>query len=249
MSRLSDLVERMKEVDVGEYPDVHQLDDLGVALWVLLVAWEKLGETLSADEVAVASTRVCRRALSRQMAAHVLDGARGLVAVVRGSRAPRRYEVLRLGEEKIRASKAEAIIVDPARPFEAVQALERLLNSITGQVDICDPYVCGKTLIALAEIPPSRPIRLLTQSISDPPAFRRKLQAYSRQFGNLDLRLPAVPDLHDRYLIDGDRMWWLGQSLNGIGKKHSLIVPVGPDLRIPTAQFFAQRWATASKWN
>lgn len=246
---MSESVRSFAQVDVGAYPDVHTLDDdLDVALWVLLVGSEKLGlASMSAADVAEAATLQMRRALSRQRAAAVLSSAKGLVARV-GRSKPAQFTILRAGVERINGRQGGVLMIDPTTAFSGLQQLDAILGGVNGELSICDPYVDDKTLVALTAVPKAVPIKLLTLNISDPQQFRRRLQAYDREYGNLEIRGSPTPDLHDRYMIDSSRMWLLGQSLNGIGKKQTFIVTIGEDVRAATDRAFRQRWSGAARW-
>lgn len=246
---VNELAERFQQVDVSEYPDVHLLvDDLDVILWVLLVAGEKLEvEAMSATEIASVATLGLRRALTRQQIVHLLRVQRGLVAR-HGRGSPARFVLMRPGAERIRGKLSAVVIVDPAGAFTALERLDQILGTIGPEVLLCDPYVDDKTLTALTGVPKSTQIKLLTLNISDPAQFRRKLQAYDNEYGNLELRVSSTRDLHDRYMIDATRMFILGQSLNGIGKKQTFIVATGEDVRSVMETTFRQRWLKASAW-
>lgn len=246
---MSDVTSRFKKVDVSSFPDIHLLDDdLDVVLWVLVVGHEKLNiPSMSAAEVADVATTVFRRPLSRQRAASLLADEKKYVAREARS-SPARFVVMQAGIDLIRGKKTAVVIVDPEASFSALRQLDQLLGSVEGEVLLCDPYVDDKTLLALAGVPKASSIKLLSLNISDPPQFRRKLQAYEKEFGNLELRTSTTPDLHDRYLIDQKRMWIFGQSLNGIGKKQTFIVAAGQDVRATMLPVFNRKWSTSQVW-
>lgn len=247
--RMNQLIGQFQRVDVSGYPDIHLLsDDIDAVLWILLVGHEKAGQdTMSAAEVAEVSTRVYRRGLTRQRVASIMASAKDLVS--RSGRAtPARFLVLRPGIERIRGQNTSVTLVDPAASFTAIRTLEDILGSVSGAVLLCDPYVDDKTLLVLSAVPTRSVIKLLTLNISEPAQFRRKLQAYNQQYGNLEVRTSAKNDLHDRYFLDADRMWIVGQSLNGIGKKQTFIIAVGADVRLATEKAFEHRWNSAAKW-
>lgn len=246
---MSDIVDRYQKVDIGEYPDVHLLaDDLDVVLWVMLVGSEKLGLTeMTAAQVADVATHGFLRPLSRQHATAMLTSANG--AVIRKPRSsPVRFVLMKWGINRIREQQMDVLLIDPMKAFTASQRLDELLNGLKGYVLLCDPYVDDNTLVVLSSISTSCGIKLLTLNISDPAKFRQRFVAYTKEFGNVELRVSSTPDIHDRYLIDASRMWLIGTSLNGIGKKQSFIITVGPDVRGLTEQGFNKRWNQSTKW-
>lgn len=246
---MSDVISRFEGVDVSSFPDVHLLDDdLDVALWVLVVAHEQLSvSSMTAAEIADVVTLVFRRRMSRQRVTSLLAEATKEVAEDNRSRAAR-FVVMKAGVDRIRGKQTAVIIVDPEASYTALRQLDQLLGSVEGEVRLCDPYADDKTLLALASVPKASQIKLLTLNVSDPAQFRRKLQAYKKEYGNLEIRTSPTPDLHDRYLIDQKRMWLFGQSLNGIGKKQTFIVATGQDVRATMTPMFDRKWSTSHVW-
>lgn len=246
--KMNELISQFQRVDASGYPDIHSLSDADAVLWILLVGHEKAGhDSLTAAEIAEIATRVYRRGLTRQRVASVLSSAKELVSRS-GRGTPARFLLLRPGVDRLRSQNASVILIDPTASFTAISTLEGILGGVSGEVLLCDPYVDDKTLLVLSAVPTSSTVKLLTLNISDPAQFRRKLSAYNQQYGNLEIRTSVKNDLHDRYFLDASRMWIVGQSLNGIGKKQTFIISVGTDVRLATERAFQQRWNGASKW-
>ena len=246
---MSSLVETFDAVDVSQYPDVHSYaDDLDALLWVLMVAAKSVANgSLTASQVCGILRDVYGRDVSRQRAATLLGSAKGLVAVKRPDREAV-FRIMKKGEERVLAAGGSVLVVEPDQAFTALQRLDTILASLQGEVLLCDPYVDDKTLVHLTTVPKASPIKLLTMNLSDPPKFRTKLQAYQREYGSLEIRTDAAGNLHDRYLIDDRTMWSLGQSLSGVGKKQTLIVKQGEDLRAAMRAVFKARWNSARAW-
>ncbi len=248
--QLNNLFHQFRDVNTSSYPDIHLFhDDLDAVLWTLLVADEQLGlSSMTAAQVAEVLTHVYRRSLTRQKAAAVLASAKGFVAR-RTKAGQTTYSIMKQGADRIRTQADGVILIDPSHAFSFPRRLNQILEALLGDVLLCDPYIDDKTLLALTAVPKSSPIKLLTLNISDPPQFRRNLHAYQREYGNLQIRVSHMKDLHDRYIIDDAGMWLLGQSLNGIGKKLSLLVLVGANIRQLVRDGFLRRWNSASLWS
>jgi hypothetical protein len=246
---MTDLVHALEAVDVSQYPDVHSYsEDLDALLWVLMVAAKNSAKSsLTAAQVCEILRDVYGRDVSRQSAATLLGGARGLVAIKRPSREAV-FSIMKKGEERVLAAGGRVLVVEPDKAFTALQRLDTILGSLKGDVLVCDPYVDDKTLVHLMTVPKTCRIKLLTVNVSDPPRFRTRLQAYQREHGNLELRTDAAGTLHDRYIIDDEVFWSLGQSLNGVGKKQTLIVKQGQDLAGAMKAAFIVRWSAAKVW-
>ena len=105
----------------------------------------------------------------------------------------------------------------------------------------------GRTLDFLAACESATAIRLLTANISKPNPFARDVAAFNREHGGkLEVRVAAQKTLHDRYIIHDDGLLLLGTSLNGLGKKQTFVVALGPDLRADVSAAFESRWQTAT---
>ncbi len=234
---------------MSQYPDVHSYsDDLDALLWVIMVVGESgLVATLTAAQASELLVEVFRRDMTRQRAAFLFRGAKGLVAEkVVGKDTT--YMLLKKGADRLLLNGGGVLVVEPAQAFTALQRFDGILASLKGDVLLCDPWVNDKTLTQLATIPAACCIKLLTLNVSDPAQFRGKLQAYIKQYGNLEVRIDGAGTIHDRYLIDDATLWSLGTSLSGIGKKQSLIVKLGGDLRAVMKPGFMARWNTAKVW-
>jgi len=247
---MNSLVASFATLDVSRYPDVHSYaDDLDALLWVLMVVGESgVAATVTAAQASELLVEVFRRDMTRQRAAHLLRGAKGLVAE-KALGKDTTYLLLKKGVDQVLMNGGGVLVVEPEQAFTALQRLDGILVSFKGDVLLCDPYVDDKSLTRLATIPVACRIKLLTLKVSDPAHFRGKLQAYIKQYGNLEVRTDTAGTIHDRYLIDDGTLWSLGTSLSNIGKKQSLIVKLGGDLRAVMKPGFMARWNTAKVWS
>ncbi len=239
----------MAALDVSNYPDVHAYeDDTDALLWVLKVAADGgIASALSPAEASEVLVEVYRRDMTRQRAATLFRQARGLVSEKRLA-GEATFLLLKNGADRLLMNGGGVLVVDPTQAFTALQRLDRILESLKGEVLLCDPYAGDKTLVQLATVPAGCRIKLLTLNVSAPAQFRIKLQAYGTQYGNLEVRLDSAGTIHDRYLVDDNKMWSLGTSLSGIGKTQSIIVNLGSDLRNAMEAAFMARWNRAKTW-
>lgn len=162
----------------------------------------------------------------------------------------RRWEYILLaeGEARIRSAGQQILLVDPENSFQAVVRLHDLLSSLKGTIRICDPYADSVTIEHLEACPKGQPIQLLTCNIRDSGKLRRLLAAAVTSGYQLELRLAAGKDLHDRYIIDDAGMVILGTSLNGFGKKQCFVIQAGQDMRAVMLKEFVARWGSATPW-
>jgi hypothetical protein len=122
-----------------------------------------------------------------------------------------------------------------------------MIASFTGTLRFCDPYIASASLDLLADALSVTEIRLLTTNISKPDVFTRDLAAFRKEHAaKIEVRQADAGTLHDRYGIDDGRMLFFGTSLNGLGKKQSFIVELGPDLRATVMTAFDAAWVAAT---
>ncbi len=157
------------------------------------------------------------------------------------------YRLLRDGKRIATRDKGQSILVDPSKPVQAVIDLHGLLKSLKPPVKLCDPYFDSSSLEHLQACPAGE-IRVLTDIIKESGYLRRLYAAARRSYSSFEIRAVAQHVLHDRYIIDQNRMLVLGTSLNGFGKKQSFIIEVGIDIRTIIESYFDDMWKKALPW-
>lgn len=85
-------------------------------------------------------------------------------------------------------------------------------------------------------------------NINKPKPLKRAIEAYNSQYSNLEIRVVQSRVLHDRYIIDDNNMFFIGQSFNGIGKKQTFIVNIGIDIRAQTLKSFNILWNSSPRF-
>lgn len=119
---------------------------------------------------------------------------------------------------------------------EAMRFIQGELKRAKSRVMIADPYLAGLQLgqFLYAVDPETVVVTLLTSSL----AFKSKEQEpsktddFNQQLTQLEKNAKVIaktyvlqsPILHDRFLVIDDAVWFLGNSLNTLGDKASLIV-------------------------
>jgi len=128
------------------------------------------------------------------------------------------------------------------------RTVENILEEVTGNVLICDPYFGKNTLDLLCKIPNKCAVRFLlvrSQGVSEDDLRRYKQERPSFQF-----KLARQKDMHDRYIVDDRGLTILGHGLRDIGEKESFVVFLERSL-IPTiiedvSISFENRWGSAT---
>lgn len=174
--------------------------------------------------------------------------ANGTIYVARRKRQRRwEYSLLAPALNRIGAF-SQIILIDPTKSIQATKTLHGLLGELRGTIRICDPYLDGTTIEQLDACCKGAQIRFLTQNIRDGGQLRRLLAAAGTAGYRLEIRVPSERVLHDRYIMDDSKMFILGTSLNGFGKKQSFVVRTGDDFRRAMAADFDSRWSASAPW-
>jgi len=155
------------------------------------------------------------------------------------------FSILKKGSDHITGGTSSIVLVDPTNALQSVITLHAFMQSFTGQISICDPYVDPVTFEHLDACGSHNSIRLLTRNINKDNLVRRMVSASRTQGRALDVRIASTAVLHDRYMIDSSRIIILGTSLNGFGKKQCLLIPAGPDIRRIMLSEFDREWNIA----
>lgn len=242
------LLAAFRTVDLSGLPPLGSLaDERAHSLWVLTAA-EKAGEpVLTAREISLVLRDAYKIALSRQKIQVLLAKEKGTVARRKKNKV-RAYQIMQSGlDEVAAAASATVVFVEPEQALSKIRETEEILAGLQGTLSVCDPYVDGRTLDFLATCGSATAIRLLTVNIRKPNPFARDIIAFNKEHaGKLEVRVATQRDLHDRYIIHDDGLLLLGTSLNGLGKKQSFVVALGPDLRADVSTAFESRWQTAT---
>jgi hypothetical protein len=158
------------------------------------------------------------------------------------------FGLLRAGRERISAPASAVHFVDPTKAVQAVLTLHDLLGQCSGVVRVCDPYFDNVTLQHLDACAAATEIRVLTKNVKSSASLLALHAAFQTQGKNLQVRIVSANVLHDRYIIDSNRMKILGSSLNGFGKKQCFVIEAGSDMRQAMLHVFDGHWGSATTW-
>jgi len=148
------------------------------------------------------------------------------------------------------ASRPESVIfIDPQEALRAVTTLRKELGKLRGTVRVCDPYLAVETIEHLDGAPVCSPLRLLTSRVHTSGALSRAFAALKMNNPEFEVRQVGEKALHDRYIIDDEKMVLLGSSLNAFGSKESFMIRVvDPDTRRSVLERFDAHWSAATPW-
>ena len=232
---MSGLVDGFKRLDTSDLPDFYGLTSpLDMALWVLLVAKDKLGiEQLAADDIADVLVQAKERSTTPQAIANAFNRASGkkIHIITGGSKAY--YQIMKEGRDHlIRDSKEASLLLhyfEPGKPYKNKSVLrENIFPSLGGPLKIVDPY-CGIRTLDLVISTNAQKVQLLTRlaNLNN----KKKEEEFVREFAEFKIEHPEVEirnwtksELHDRYILSESSLVILGQSIKDLGTKESFAV-------------------------
>ncbi len=208
---------------------------------------EQISNALECAGVAVSPTQL-EKAFSR---------AKGRVSR-RKSNGETWYKVMTPGRREVEplleSGNIKVLYVDSGRPRTARRKLGEILSELQGLVRVCDPYCGLGTLDSLEMIPEACEVEFLTLQKVNSAKLDGPLEAFRRERKHTELRkLPSVPntpsEIHDRYVLSGDKVLIVGHGLMDIGGKESFVITLEkslvPDLFEQLRQSFDEKWGRA----
>lgn len=114
--------------------------------------------------------------------------------------------------------------IPPRSQFDAYVLLKETLEGAASSVTLVDPYTDEATLQPLVSISAGIHVRVLT--VYSPKDFERALNLFRQQWGgNIEAR-KGSKDLHDRFLLVDDKVFFSGASFKDLGQKGSVIAEI-----------------------
>lgn len=218
--------------------DIHQLDSARQVLSILDEAEDYLSITqikgelitkgISPEEQSMRSTLNTIRDIRKKF---IKDG---LV-----HKTKKGYKIMQKGTDYLRNT---IIIIDPQNTDSNYSAkhLAELIASLSGDIKICDPYFHDAGYELLKENLNKNKLK----SVQILCGKNRLADEKNRKIGAITIEIRNRGNqLHDRFLLDNSKLYILGASLNGVGKKLSFII----DLTVNKQTFkeiFCKYWAS-----
>jgi hypothetical protein len=161
--------------------------------------------------------------------------------------------VLQLGVREFTPNGPTVVQIEAGKPWTAHIEATKVLQTLSGDVRICDPYYGQGSLMRIAELTSATSVKLLTKTAdSKERAYLPKaIQDFVREHTAVELREYSGNDIHDRYIVTNDDFVILGHGLKDIGNKESFVVRlprklVGDTIDTLRASF-DQKWQTARR--
>jgi hypothetical protein len=161
------------------------------------------------------------------------------------------YRALAIAE--LRAPTAvQGAFIPAGNAFDGLIAIGKVLQTVTTDVLIVDPYMDVKTLADFAVLAPEAvQIRLLADQKEHKDTLKPAVERWTAQHGArrpLLAKLAAARSLHDRLIIvDRSQVWVLTQSLNGFAARSpATIVLTDADTGMLKVAAYDEMWAKAT---
>lgn len=208
---------------------------LDMALWVLCLAKEKLGQKrLTADQIALTVLETQEISVTANSITSALK--RALDKVHRYyENGDTYYEIMRPGKDYLlslgKSDLVNAFYFEPDTRYTAKRLLKnQVFGGLTGNLKIVDPYCSERTLDILANLK-DRPTKVLTRLENlrdrDKGKFVREVADFKTENPNVEFRNYPNADIHDRYIISEDKVTLIGHSIKDLGAKESFAVVLG----------------------
>ena len=127
------------------------------------------------------------------------------------------YQIMQKGIEYL---KSTVVIVDPAQEgMSTHQTISQIFSGLFGEIKLCDPYFDDKAFSLLEnhlDQPKMKSIRIIYSK-------NRIDSTKNYKIGKYLIELKKKKEIHDRFIIDDNHLYFLGTSLNNIGSKLSFI--------------------------
>src|SRR3989344_4912872 len=143
----------------------------------------------------------------------------------------------------------EVYYFEPGKPHTSRKNFTTILNSLKGEIKICDPYLNKDTLEALEELKNTR-VKFLTSSKKlNLKVSSQELNDFKTENNNVEIKGFPHDHLHDRYIISSDRLFLLGHGFS-VRSKESFIIELpgkfSKDLIQSLSTTFDIRWKNQS---
>lgn len=253
---MNPVIDKFREIGRQTRENLRQIENspLRLGLAVLSLAKELFREEyLNAYEVSEALDRLGFN-IKRDQLVRAFSKANGKIRV-NEFEGVEKYKIMDRGEREIEnilfINHSELIYIDAGKPYNARRKLEDILRLLSGEVIICDPYCGVNSLAALALIPRTSSIKLLTSTIENQAIFTTELTGFRVQYANVEVRRFTQPrTLHDRYILDSQNLFIIGHGIKDIGNRESFIIQfhsnVAQDIMDDLKVQFDTRWLAAT---
>jgi hypothetical protein len=226
-------IKQFREADKSDIPDFAEcVRPLDMALWVLLVAKDKVGEKrLTGEEISFVIIETQEVSVNKRSVINSLNRASDKVH--RHSEKDEVYfEIMKPGREYLSSLQKESLIhafyFEPDSKYTAKKLLRtQIFHNLTGNLKIIDPYFGERALDVLESIK-GRHIKAMTRLENlkdrDKSKLMRELADFKTENPDVEFRNYPGSDIHDRYIISEGEVTLIGHSMKDLGAKETFAV-------------------------
>lgn len=146
----------------------------------------------------------------------------------------------------VRSDEIEVHYFEPGKPRTSRQNFAKILNALTGEIKICDPYLNNDTLEALEQLKNAKVKFLTINNKNNIKVSQRDLKDFKAENANIDIRGFSFDHLHDRYIISKNKLYLLGHGFS-IRNKESFIIELSEKIAIDFIQSLSSTFDTRWK--
>lgn len=251
------MIDRFRDVDEEiKISIAAESSKLKLGMCVLVLAYNLFGmEYLSANEIVEALDKL-GVAVDRSNLLRAFARAQDRLRIITQD-GEKKYKVMTKGrqevEEILSISGPQVIYIQGDQPRTIRKKISDMFSGLQGEVLICDPYYGLRSLDILEQIPKSCDVRFLTAKTSEKKTkLQNAINDFIKENPKIEIRIyPTPQDLHDRYLIDQDSVWFLGHGIKDVGNKESFIIRIGnqiaSDQIVTLREGFDKRWSKSTR--
>ena len=153
---------------------------------------------------------------------------------------------LEKGQTILLQGEPTAHLIEPGTPHSAYVFLRDIFQAAFTQVFLIDPYVDGSLFSLISNVKASAKTRILTRKQNLPADFAEELRRFVQEKGiSVELRV-GLQDIHDRFLVIDDRLFFSGASFKDLGKKASVVGEI-KDIKEQILNQLEEKWNSASE--
>lgn len=139
----------------------------------------------------------------------------------------------------------QPIFLEPNTPLKAYNHIKDILLQAKKKIQIIDPYFDKTVYKLIGELNEDIPVQIITEHVKDDAGivyFKMK-----KERGLIEVK--SSKKNHDRFIIIDDRnVFLLGGSINSIGDKASMIIPIELDaIKQEITSHFRNQWGQAEE--
>jgi hypothetical protein len=139
--------------------------------------------------------------------------------------------------------KSSVHIIKSGQTFSAIKLFEEFLTSeITNrEILLCDSYVAPGTIYPFSVLKGKISVlKILTSNIYEPSKLKSYIKKLAKETA-IKVEIKTINVIHDRYLVNGKKVWSIGTSIKNLGNKDTMIREIS-DVYKSLKELFLERY-------